>query len=652
MNRKEFFKRARAIAAGILFRVLFPGLSLFCASCSTYSTDGRKVYADYHGVRYTREHDGKLGRWEMYASTEKSAVGRKSLCYNADLIDDGGRHQIAAVHYPRVGMQSNLDEDYLEYQILSAKAAKIDGFFVEWGFLPHENDILLRAMQRVASKYGFEIGVNWCDGWLFYNWITRVRPEIDSREAKVGYMGRCYRYLVDSVYSSVTAATVKGRPVFYHFGPGATVDEWRSVLSDAGDGGLSRYGSLVGLRRWADWGTLENGVYVPVTRSEDIDAWKSVGEIPTPWIPARVRTLDPEHPLWDNYATEEDVIEFLKPFRDSVWMSPESTFVIKSGFAMPGMDNRGCAGWGRSHFFCIPRNGGETYESMWRFCLESRDSLDMMFIASWSDYTEGHEIEPTVENGYRELLTTLRNAARFKGEKYDESGLVLPERLFFCRKTAEFLAKCGRTEGAEKINGILDRVALQVSRGKYRRASRNLDRAEKMADGLRASVKTDTVVLSGLDRSIWLDNELAGTLRHSHYSGTISFDYLDSGSDFLFVRSETSREPASAFSVVGKLRTDNSGEWKHAKIALCPENISYISGTPAFEISGDVECRNVLLEYHIHREIPESLRNFRRNEKILMILQGFSCACTEFADCGLTNDGVPDGYRRTWVGAD
>jgi len=22
-----------------------------------------------------------------------------------------------------------------------------------------------------------------------------------------------------------------------------------------------------------------------------------------------------------------------------------------------------------------------------------------MFIASWSDYTEGHEIEPTIENG-------------------------------------------------------------------------------------------------------------------------------------------------------------------------------------------------------------------------------------------------------------
>ncbi len=42
---------------------------------------------------------------------------------------------------------------------------------------------------------------------------------------------------------------------------------------------------------------------------------------------------------------------------------------------MPGMDNRGCAGWGRGHFFYIPRNNGETYSSMWKFCMaEKRQS--------------------------------------------------------------------------------------------------------------------------------------------------------------------------------------------------------------------------------------------------------------------------------------
>ena len=40
----------------------------------------------------------------------------------------------------------------------------------------------------------------------------------------------------------------------------------------------------------------------------------------------------------------------------------------------------------------------------------------MVYIASWSDYTEGHEIEPTVENGDRELRTTLQYASQFKAK--------------------------------------------------------------------------------------------------------------------------------------------------------------------------------------------------------------------------------------------
>ena len=30
----------------------------------------------------------------------------------------------------------------------------------------------------------------------------------------------------------------------------------------------------VALRRWADWGKLENDKYIPVTRSDEMDTWK------------------------------------------------------------------------------------------------------------------------------------------------------------------------------------------------------------------------------------------------------------------------------------------------------------------------------------------------------------------------------------------
>lgn len=575
--------------------------------------NGKKVYVDYHGVRYTRQHDGQLGRWEMYAKTGKSATGRKSLCYNADLIDGEGKHQIAAVAYPKVGMQSNLDPDYIEYQILSAKVAKIDGFFIEWGFKPHENDVLLRAMQKVAAKYNFEIGVNWCDGWLYYDWITKIYPEINNRETKTEYMVQCYQYLVDSVFSGPTAPIVKDRPVFYHFGPGATVEEFQQVLSSIQlPEGMKQ---PVGLRRWADWGKIENEKYIPITQSEEIDNWVKLGEIPTAWLPARVRERNEEFAEWDNYATQEDVIEFMKPFRDSIWRSDNPTYTIKSGFAMPGMDNRGCAGWGRQHFFYIPRNEGNTYSSMWDFCLSERDSLDMMFIASWSDYTEGHEIEPTVENGDRELRSTLRYAAEFKDEVADERGINLPLILFNLRKESQFLEKAKMDVLA--CYELLDKAGQLISLEKYSIAIGLLAQVEGQINTAKQVLSTDMVRLRESEMningkrksggynpketlSISIPKELVSKLEMNHYTGYLYFEYLDKGSETLFVRSSTRREPQEPFKVVSRIRTDDSGKWKTAKIELFKENIVYGFNKPTFYFKGDVMIRNLSIGYNIY----------------------------------------------------
>lgn len=584
-----------------------------CFSLVVSAQNGKKVYADFHGVRYTRQFDGKLGRWEMYANTEKSATGRKTLCYNADLIDADGKNQIAAVAYPVVGMQSNLDPDYIEYQILSAKTAKIDGFFIEWGFKPHENDVLLRAMQKVAAKYDFEIGVNWCDGWLYYDWITKIYPEINSRETKTEYMTKCYQYLVDSVFTGPTAPIVKGYPVFYHFGPGATVEEFSKVLS----GVVLPQGMKqpVGLRRWADWGTLENNRYIPVRQSADMDAWKKLGEIPTAWLPARVRPMDKEHAQWDNYATQEDIIEFMKPFRDSIWHRNDARFVIKSGFAMPGMDNRGCAGWGRGHFFYMPRNNGETYKSMWEFCMADKDSLDMMFIASWSDYTEGHEIEPTLENGDRELRTTLHYAAEFKGEQADERGLGLPLTLFRLRKEAAFLEACRMDVSVLKES--LDKAAMLISQGRYPVAYGLLSKlagdvasAKSVLNTRMMRLRASDLEIKGKNKgaeynpeetvTIKLPKQLVSDLQMNNHEGYIYFEYLDKGKETLFVRSATKREPKNLFNTVARIRTDNTGEWKQAKIRLYKENISYMLNSPTFYLKGNVIIRNLSLGYNIY----------------------------------------------------
>lgn len=591
--------------------------SLFLlASVSLYAGNGKKVYADYHGVRYTRKHDGMLGRWAYYADTGQSKTGKKTLCYNADNISDNGRHEIASVAYPQVGMHSNLDPDYIEYQILSAKTAKIDGFFIEWGFTGHENDVLLKAMQHVAAKYDFEIGVNWCDGWLYYDWITKRQPEINTREKKTAYYVQCYQYLIDSVFSATTAPIVKGQPVFYLFGPGATPEEYEWIYRQLDIPESMK--APVPLRRWAEWGKLENDVYIPVTESKEIDLWKKSGAVPTAWLPARVRPLDGLYPYWDHYATQDDVIEFMKPFRDLIWNNEESGYRIKSGFVMPGMDNRGCAGWGRSHFFYIPRAEGETYRKMWEFNLESKDKLDMVFIASWSDYTEGHEIEPTIENGNRELKTTLKYAAQFKNETPDEKGLDLPLRLFMAKKQWKFLLACG-FETSLFPKKEMDDAALLIGKGKYADANARLKNIESELKKINQKISEEKIELNASDIkiegvqeqgqynlkkgvSIYLDQTTCDKLDHNYYEGYINFEYFDDGFQNILLTSQTDKKPKHLFEVIASIKKDNTKKWKTARVKLFKENISYRQGKASYKFSGDGSIKNIALDYAIYNQ--------------------------------------------------
>ena len=80
----------------------------------------KKVYADYHGPRCTREHDEKLGQWKYYGIAQKSKVQNREVNYNADCIKENGLFDLATRSYPLLGMQSQRDEDYIEFQILTS----------------------------------------------------------------------------------------------------------------------------------------------------------------------------------------------------------------------------------------------------------------------------------------------------------------------------------------------------------------------------------------------------------------------------------------------------------------------------------------------------------------------------------------------------
>ena len=586
----------------------------------------KKVYADYHGIRLTRALDGEYGEWKYASKLTNNSTGVTQLTYNPDLILENGCHNIASVDYPEAGMQSQFDEANLEYQVLSAKAAGIDGFFVEWGYMDHSSNELLKKLQKVAVKYDFEIGVNVCDGWLMNkNWYP------GTREEKVAYFKTCMQYLIDEVFSGSTAPVVNGKPVMYLFHDGFTADEFKAIRSHAysypdnypiqsGD----RFPTV--LMRVMLEPTLVNGVYTPKSPITQAGAtWINTNRvIPTSWMPERIRSGAGVYPRFNRYATADDCVRFLNAFATNVW---RAGYPICSGYASPGMDNYGCGGWSSTgKLSYIPRDNGKTYEEMWKFNLQHKDRLHMMYLASWNDYTEGHEIEPTLQHGDRELRTTLLYSNQFKGLPVsDPEPIRLPLRLYELRKKYRFLVKCGYAEIS--FENKLDLIAEQLGKKGYSEASALIATAEEEMTTELQKIQTTSFRLAESELTITgsknaageyilsnsrtgiklMNDELRTLLATSHYEGYLCYEYWDDtwGRNTNIV-SGCLREPRDKYKYVAQIKDEGVKAWKKARIPLFADNIKYGAESMGSDFSfyGDAsqssKIRNISFEYSLY----------------------------------------------------
>ncbi len=448
----------------------------------------KKIFAEYHNPRYTRELDGKTGNWAYTNESKDSKAAVRRYNYNADLIDGRGRNCIASVNYPIVGMQSQNDADYIEYQILLAKLAYIDGFMTDFRHLDDEDGIKqLELLRRVARRYDFEIGVDWCDAQIFYS-LKKVRPDLDTREKQIDYCRRMFKYLTEEVYADKTGANIGGNPVVLLFGDGFRFEEYRKLAKDAA--------SHSDRQPWYFRRAMMNCDYDGKTVAYSFDVNHEYfteehrGEIAGAfgWVPFRLRDAVADgKPYWDIYATEADCIAYLRELNAHARENRDKYKALIS-VVTPGMDHRGCAAWGRALSY-IERRHGEIYRAMWEYNVRHRGETDAVFIASWNDFNEGHEIEPTVENGYRELELTARYGTRFKGveRESDFGGFLLPEQLFALRKRAKRLKDMGYS--VLEIQKSLDEAALLIAARRCGEADKSIRRAEKKAADLYGGVR-------------------------------------------------------------------------------------------------------------------------------------------------------------------
>jgi hypothetical protein len=322
---------------------------------------------------------------------------------------------------------------------------------------------------------------------------------------------------------------------------------------------------------------------------------------------------------WDRSATREDALRYLEVLIGS-FSDPARPAILRISAVTPGNDNRPCAGWGRD-LSSLPREGGETYRAMWACNVRHREKIDAVYIVSWNDFTEGHPIEPTLEDGDRELRTTAEFAAQFKGVSPDAAGLALPGRLFSLRKANAVLHQAGLAEPAG--SRLLAEAAAALARREWLPARMILDRVEGMLAPLERSLVIRNVAVrlpspslrceppspNGRDwdvargLTITLEEGLSRELRNHHFGGVLAFEYEDASSGSIVVRTDQSATgERKAFDMICHLRLEAAGEWRTARVEISPANCRFVAreGLPGvFHFSGAGRIRNIEFQFRL-----------------------------------------------------
>lgn len=564
---------------------------------------GKQVFADFHIYRYTRESDGQLGNWSISAQSPQAP--NHIANYNADLMDANGVHQLAAPGNPAVGMQSYNDEDYLEYHVLTAKMAGIDGFLYEYGG-PSAGltDSDLQKLQAVAQKYDFKIGINWLDA-LYYQviagdadyraWCTAnsKNPALDA--TKTEYIPQVFQKLITWVYDKPNAAKVGGKPLLPIFnGSVFSANDLATLKTKTYTyGGASNVPSPFLIPRRAPMGPASSSDPNVQKFWSDPWGWETQADGTFGWKPMTERAITST--VYGSQGDERDAREFARAHVEGLLKTKNDRVNIAG--VMPGFDNQFNAAWGAWKVELLDRNNGVTYTQVWEQYLRDRDVIDAMLIPTWSDHTEGSGIEPMAPYGDREARATAKYSAQFKGLADTSASLdfTLPKELFDLRKLAKFLESAGYPSSALSADrALLDSAAYDIAAGAYANAATKLSTARTNLDTRRTNGIRETIhtlnfftgsgvnVANSSDQYINIPDATADLVRSKNFDGLITFEYLDNST---FAANKTlyllsypapanTGKPGENRSIQMQMRHGNGDrQWKTARVALNKKNL-------------------------------------------------------------------------------
>ena len=272
-----------------------------------------------------------------------------------------------ATHYPTLGAYDSHDPQLIEQHFRWAKAAGITGFIVSWWGQGDFQDRGMPLLLDAARRSGLSLSV----------YFEEVRPT--NAPAPDGAIDPVL-YVLERYGRDPAWLKVDGKPVIFIYGRAVdqlTLQGWETVVAQVNQ----RYAA----------GALFIGDGISAESARVFDG---------------IHTYNPTGSTARNSAEEI-----------RAWA--QSTFV--RWIEIAGGDRIACvtliAGYDDStQGRRLPRpitdrHDGETYRAMWEAAIAANP--DWVLICSWNEWHEGSEIEPSAENGARELDTTAAFAPTF-----------------------------------------------------------------------------------------------------------------------------------------------------------------------------------------------------------------------------------------------
>jgi len=312
--------------------------------------------------------------------------------------DAGGGRSIASHATPAIGPYDSSDPAVVEYQTLTMRLAGIDGMIVDWYGRADFRDwpALHRASEGLlagAERAGLAFAVCYEDQTV----TALVEAGRLPAEGRVGHVADELRWLAEGWFQSAAYARVDDAPVLLSFGhSGLDDDEWSRALDRVGTPlvYLSEHRRRPAAAGAFDWPLPKEGLAAArafVERSRD---WP--------------RALPVVFPRFHDIYAEAGVHE----------------------------------SWGR-----IEDADGATFRESLAVALAAEPA--MVQVATWNDWGEGTQIEPSVEYGCRDLAELQALRRRLDPSfPWAPADLVLGERLLSARRTGGDAATLDRAAAA------------------------------------------------------------------------------------------------------------------------------------------------------------------------------------------------------------